>query len=246
MELFTIVAASVGILVASFFSTVSGFGFALVAMPFLTLVIPVKAAIIFIIAINLLLRLVNMYQVRRDFDWQTVLLTTAGSLLGMVPGSLVLRVLSGAQLQVFLGIVLLTATLLLSLQCTVKITHRTVGRIGAGMLAGFFGASTSVNGPPLALYFLNEQTPKELMRANLIWFFGLSGICTILTNYLAGNTSEFTQWQLLLCCLPTMLLGIWLGERFFHRLNQQLFRRLSLIVVLAGSLSMLYNGLRNL
>ena len=79
MDYFTIIAAAGGIFTASLFSTVSGFGFALVAMPFLTQIMPVKEAIIFIILMNLLLRLINMYQVRKQFDWQTVALTTAGS-----------------------------------------------------------------------------------------------------------------------------------------------------------------------
>ena len=158
MDYSIILLAAVGIFTASLFSTVSGFGFALVAMPFLTQIMPVKTAIIFIILMNLLLRLINMYQVRKEFDWNTVLMTTIGSLVGMYPGSMVLKLMPAAQLEIFLGLVLLTATLLLSLQCTVKITNKTAGRLGAGMIAGFFGASTSVNGPPLALYFLNEKT----------------------------------------------------------------------------------------
>ncbi len=110
-----ILLAAVGIFTASLFSTVSGFGFALVAMPFLTQIMPVKTAIIFIILMNLLLRLINMYQVRKEFDWNTVLMTTIGSLVGMYPGSMVLKLMPAAQLEIFLGLVLLTATLLLSL-----------------------------------------------------------------------------------------------------------------------------------
>lgn len=245
MDYFTIIAAAGGIFTASLFSTVSGFGFALVAMPFLTQIMPVKEAIIFIILMNLLLRLINMYQVRKQFDWQTVALTTAGSLIGMYPGSQVLRLLGAAQLEIFLGLVLLVAAILLSLQCTVKITNRTAGRLGAGMIAGFFGASTSVNGPPLALYFLNEKTDKNLMRANLIWFFGLSGIMTIVTNYMAGNVHD-VNWVLLLIATPAMFVGILAGERLFYRVNQELFRKLALLVVLIGAMIMFVSGWRAL
>ena len=45
-----------------FFSTVSGFGFALVAMPVLTLVMSVKAAVIFVLLLNLVLRAITMYR----------------------------------------------------------------------------------------------------------------------------------------------------------------------------------------
>ena len=47
----TAIILTIGIIfAASFFSTVSGFGFALVAMPVLTLVMSVKAAVIFAVA----------------------------------------------------------------------------------------------------------------------------------------------------------------------------------------------------
>lgn len=83
------------------FSTVSGFGFALVAMPVLTLVMSVKAAVIFVLLLNLVLRAITMYRVRDGFDKETVILTTLGSIIGMLPGSWVLKVLPAAQLEVF-------------------------------------------------------------------------------------------------------------------------------------------------
>lgn len=81
-------------------------------------------------------------------------------------------------------------------------------------MSGFFGASTSVSGPPLVLYFLNEKLPKDVMRANMIWFFGLSGFLTVLVNYFYGNVSGTVDWSLLLYTIPVMLLAIWLGENF--------------------------------
>ena len=230
------------IFAASFFSTVSGFGFALVAMPVLTLVMSVKAAVIFVLLLNLVLRAITMYRVRKGFDKETVILTTLGSIIGMLPGSWVLKVLPAAQLEVFLGAVLVVATVLLSLQCTLPIKNKTCGRLGAGI----FGASTSVSGPPLVLYFLNEKLPKDVMRANMIWFFGLSGFLTVLVNYFYGNVSGTVDWSLLLYTILVMLLAIWLGEKFFYRLNQHLFRKLALTVVLIGALMLLWSGWQNL
>ena len=244
----TAIILTIGIIfAASFFSTVSGFGFALVAMPVLTLVMSVKAAVIFVLLLNLVLRAITMYRVRDGFDKENVILTTLGSVVGMVPGSRVLKVLlPAARLEVFLGAVLVAATVLLSLQCTLPIRNKTCGRLGAGILGGFFGASTSVSGPPLVLYFLNEKLPKDVMRANMIWFFGLSGFLTVLVNYFYGNVSGTVDWSLLLYTIPVMLLAIWLGEKFFYRLNQHLFRKLALTVVLIGALMLLWSGWQNL
>ena len=70
-------------------------------MPVLTLVMSVKAAVIFVLLLNLVLRAITMYRVRDGFDKETVILTTLGSVVGMVPGSWVLKVLPAAQLEVF-------------------------------------------------------------------------------------------------------------------------------------------------
>ena len=138
----TAIILTIGIIfAASYFST----------MPVLTLVMPVKAAVIFVLLLNLVLRTITMYRVRDGFDKETVILTTLGSVVGMVPGSWVLKVLPAARLEMFLGAVLVAATVLLSLQCTLPIRNKTCGRLGAGILSGFFGASTSVSGRPLGL-----------------------------------------------------------------------------------------------
>ena len=236
---YTAIILTIGIIfAASFFSTVSGFGFALVAMPVLTLVMSVKAAVIFVLLLNLVLRAITMYRVREGYDKATVILTTLGSVVGMLPGSWVL--------EVFLGAVLVVATVLLSLQFTLPIKNKPCGRFAAGILSGFFGASTSVSGPPLVLYFINEKLPKDVMRANMIWFFGLSGFLTVLVNYFYGNVSGTIDWSWLLYTIPVMLLAIWLGEKFFYRLNQHLFRKLALAVVLVGALMLLWSGWQNL
>ena len=244
---YTAIILTIGIIfAASFFSTVSGVGFALVAMPVLTLVMSVKAAVIFVLLLNLVLRAITMYRVREGYDKATVILTTLGSVVGMLPGSWVLKVLPAAQLEVFLGAVLVVATVLLSLKFTLPIQNKPCGRFAAGILSGFFGASTSVSGPPLVLYFINEKLPKDVMRANMIWFFGLSGFLTVLVNYFYGNVSGTIDWSLLLYTIPVMLLAIWLGEKFFYRLNQHLFRKLALAVVLVGALMLLWSGWQNL
>ncbi|WP_405379488.1 sulfite exporter TauE/SafE family protein [Phascolarctobacterium sp.] len=243
MEVFNLLAAGAIIFVGSFFATVSGFGFALVATPPLCLVMPVKWAIIFVLVLTVLLRALTMYRVWGQFNGRTVMLTSIGSFIGMLPGSKVLNIIPVVKLELFLGVVLILATLLMSLQYTVPIKNKTLGRLGAGVLSGFFGASTSVSGPPLVLYFLNEHTAKEEMRANMIWIFGVTGILMVGASYWAGNISAVENWDYMYTMIPGTLLGIWAGEKMFRYLNQQLFRRLSLCIVLAGALMMLAHGI---
>lgn len=62
-------------------------------------------------------------------------------------------------------------------------------------------------------------------------------------SYWAGNISAVENWDYMYTMIPGTLLGIWAGEKMFRYLNQQLFRRLSLCIVLAGALMMLAHGI---
>ena len=246
MDLYNLTLAGLIIFIGSFFATVSGFGFALVATPLLAMIMPVKWAIIFILVLTVVLRILTMWRVWGEFNWKTVALTSIGSFVGMLPGSKVLHFISITHLQIFLGVVLLLATALMSLQYTVPIKNKTAGRLGAGILSGFFGACTSVSGPPLVLYFLNERTDKTEMRANLIWIFGVTGVLMVGASYWAGNIGTVGDLSYLYSMIPATFIGVLAGERMFRYLNQHLFRRLSLMIVLVGAVMMLFNGIREL
>ncbi|MDO4921660.1 MAG: sulfite exporter TauE/SafE family protein [Phascolarctobacterium sp.] len=246
MDIVNLLLAGGIIFLGSFFATISGFGFALVATPLLSLIMPVKWAIVFMLTLTVVLRSLTMLRVWGQFDWRTVLITSLGSFIGTVPGSMLLRRISVSSLELFLGVLLLVVTFLMSRQYTVKIANKTYGRLGAGILSGFFGACTSVGGPPLALYFLNEHTEKDLMRANMIWIFGLTGFLTLIVNYFVGNIGTVGDWTYLYTMLPGTLIGIWAGERLVFRLNQELFRRLSLLIVFFGAFMMLVSGWQGL
>ncbi|MBR5857831.1 MAG: sulfite exporter TauE/SafE family protein, partial [Phascolarctobacterium sp.] len=113
MELLMLCIPAFAIFLASFFATVTGFGFGLIAVPLMSLVISVKVAIICGLIITVLLRIITMYNTRKIFSWDVVLTTVLGSALGMLPGSYMLKIISLAHLKIFLGCVLIMATYLM-------------------------------------------------------------------------------------------------------------------------------------
>ena len=239
MEFLNLCIPALAIFLASFFATVTGFGFGLIAIPLMSLVISVKVAIICGLIITVLLRIITMYNTRKTFSWDVVLTTVLGSSLGMIPGSYMLKIISLAHLKIFLGCVLLR-------KYHLEIKSKTLGRLTAGFFSGFFGSSTSVAGPPLVIYFLNEGTEKDKMRANMIWIFGISFVGMLIVNFLMGNMQNITDWNIILPMIPAMILGIVLGEKFFERLDQVLFRKLALCIVCVGAVMMLISGVREI
>lgn len=246
MDIFSILAMSLIIMAASFFATASGFGFALVATPLLSLFISPKEAVLFIILLSIVLRTINMIKVWGTFDWNVVLVGTLGSMAGTIPGSWILKIFEISELQVFLGSVLLLVTIVMGCDVRLTASNKTVGRFFAGFFSGFFGSSTSVSGPPLMLYFLTEEMPKERLRANMVMIFSFGGFIMLLGSYLAGTLGLVDDLHLLAAMVPALLIGTYIGEKAFYKINQHLFRRLALIIVCVGAVMMLVNGLREM
>ena len=166
MDYFVLTVASLILFAATFFSTVTGFGFALIAAPVLTMVMGPKETVVFVIIAGVIVRVIMMWRTWGEFEWPTVLITAAGSLLGIIPGAYLLKVADANHLKILLGIALLLVTLLMELNFVPEVKNKKLGRVSAGFLSGFFSATTSISGPPIALYFLSENMEKNLLRQN--------------------------------------------------------------------------------
>ncbi len=242
MDIYTLVVGLAAVFLASFFATVSGFGFALVCAPLLSLVLPLKCVVIFVPFLSVIMRVATMYTTWRDVNWKVVAMICTGCLVGIIPGSLILKVLPAWALGLLLGSVLIVAIILMAMRFKLVVKNKIAGRLGTGFLAGFFGAATSVNGPPIALYFLNEQMEKTQMRANMIWIFGVNFIVTATTYLFVDTYSVVDDWTVFFYLLPANFVGLYLGEKFAKKVSQELFRKLSMIIVAAGGIMMLVSS----
>ncbi|MCQ2358705.1 MAG: sulfite exporter TauE/SafE family protein [Phascolarctobacterium sp.] len=246
MDILTITVGSIAIFTASFFASVSGFGYALIATPLLSMVVPLKTTIIFILFLTMIMRVFTMYTTFKDMDIKTVATVSVGCLIGIQPGSWVLNYLSAPTLGLYLSVALLFFITLNIINFRFVIKRQTLGRLGCGIVSGFFGASTSVSGPPIVLYFLNEDMEKTLMRSNMTWIFGFTLLSTAITYFFTGAYNFVEDWTVFYYLVPANLVGVFLGDRCAKKLSQELFRKLTLIIVTLGTIMMLINSIQRL
>ncbi|MEM8787993.1 MAG: sulfite exporter TauE/SafE family protein [Pseudomonadota bacterium] len=113
--------------------------------------------------------------------------------------------------------------------------------IGGG-IAGVFGGLAGVWGPPIVLYLLAREVPKtEMVRAQGISYLIGSVILVgahIPSGVLNGVTAPFTA-LLVIPALTGMALGVWVQDR----LDQALFRKATLAVLILAGLNLLRRGL---
>jgi|GEM_PF-50829 len=243
MSLLALVSINLTFIVATFFNVVTGFGFAIIAVPILSLLLGPKASILYIAVSSLLLKIIMIWRTRHDFEWPVLEWTIAGVILGVVPGSYVLMIISSSDLNLFLGGVLLVAVYLMGKKIKLPVRNLRWGRFWAGILSGFFTGCTSVGGPPLAVWFANEEMPKVSMRANLTWIFASGSILMMLGSVFTGTIHEIGDWHNILYMLPGLIIGDRLGQYWFKRIDQERFQKLLVLIVLLGAVASLFTGI---
>ena len=154
-----------------------------------------------------------------------------------------LNAISPAYLQILLGTVLVIVLFMMGMHLDLSVKNKTVGRITAGFLSGFSAATTSISGPPVALYFLTEGRDKLVTRANMCWIFAFGNIGTMFSLVLSGSSISGDLMLLAAYVTMPMLLGTWIGERCFYKINQHLFIRLTQIFIVIGACTALYRGI---
>lgn len=160
---------------------------------------------------------------------------------------LVAQLVTAIPTQVFylvLGIpvVILSVIQLLGLRFRVPPHHRTLVEWGVGLLAGGFGGLTGTWGPPTVLYLIALETPKakQILVQGVV--YGLGSVSLLAGHLQSGVLNAVTlPWSAALL-LPGFV-GMHLGFRLGDRLNPDLFRKLTLIVLIVAGANLVRRGL---
>jgi len=232
------------ILFAGVVQTVTGFAYALIAVPLLTMVTGPRDAIMLVLFTGMLMKVVMVYKTWQEGDFSRIWLIFIASLFGALPGVYVLRWIDDGALKIFISIVLLFCTAGLCAQCKVAVQRPWLAKSMVGVISGFLGATTAFNGPPIVLYMMNENEDKVMMRANLVRYFMLGNIATLSMSVYMGSLLIGQDILIYIAlALPAVALSWWLGNKVFQGLNPILFRRIAMMIIGCSAVVTLGTGL---
>lgn len=231
-------------LLASVAQGLTGFGFALIVLPFFLLVADVRDAVV----LSTLLGTVNVallaVRVWRDVPWQTVLRLLVGTLAGMPFGLAVLLLAPQEALRI--GIGLSAVVMAGALARGLRIRSRSAtSEIAVGAAAGVLRTSTGMPGPPVVLYLQGRGYSPEAFRAALTMFFLLGSLASI-GAFLGADVVTGNALMLTAVALPAVFAGNWTGDRLLRLVDVTLFRRLVLLLLVATALSAVGSSLQRL
>jgi uncharacterized membrane protein YfcA len=224
---------------ASFIQSITGFGFAAVSAPLLLFFINPNYVVGLTVFGALISNFWVIYKTKGKSDPKLVWPMFIASLVGILPGVYLLRIVDASVLKLCIGILILLMAMFMAGNYVIKIKRIRLAAIFVGIVSGFLGGSTSLNGPPVALFFMNQQQEKETLRKNIVHYFCFANIATLIIMYLM-KTLDINAFIESIYVVPGVLIGAWIGEKVFVKISMSVFRKISItIIFLCGVISII-------
>lgn len=220
----------------------TGFGFALVSVPILVILLSPKIVVPIVLMHAILINLIILREARKWVDLKRIWPLMIAGIAGIPLGTYLLIVLDVSILKVFIGAVIIPFAIASFMGSRKQIKNEKLAFAPVGFISGLLGASTTLAGPPVILFFVNQGVEKQIFRANLVAYFTVLSSATIFAFMLGGIITEVAI-KYAIWFLPATILGAIIGIKLAHKVAEKLFRNIALIIVTVAGLLSITSGL---
>ncbi|XXM72538.1 sulfite exporter TauE/SafE family protein [Lysinibacillus sphaericus] len=229
------------IFIASTLQTSTGFGFSIMATPFLLLLFKPAEAIQINLILSLLISIALIWKIRESINFELVRKLITGSLAGVPAGLLIFMSIDDfTTFNIVVSIILLVLTLLLIMKFRINRTPLRDYLIGG--ISGILTTSIGMPGPPLLLYFTGTDTKKEVLRSTTLAFYLFIYLISLITQLMFTGTNP-TIWKSSLYAIPLVFLGLLAGQYLFNWVNQRIFTIFTYFLLTFTGLYLLINSI---
>ena len=217
----------------------TGFGYSLFSLPLLVLIMPASSAVPMLSATSIFLNLLVFYRARKSLrpGWIMPLLVSGVAALPL--GIWLLKTMDQGALKMIIGsLVVLSSSAFLS-GFRVKLRNERWAMIPVGLASGVLNGATTFSGPPVILFFTNQNVGKSEFRAGLAFYFLALNLVAV-PAFIAGGLFSGGVALRTLYLFPAVVAGALLGVGFSERISQKLFNRVALwVLAMLGVFSVL-------
>ncbi|VBB08216.1 sulfite exporter taue/safe [Lucifera butyrica] len=220
----------------------AGFGNPLLSNPLMAMRLDNKV----ITPANLILdMLVNAYIVwknRKAFELKIALPVAVWIMLGVIPGTLFLKLGSPWVIKVLLGILIIglgveMATRNSGQNVKSNVFIRNIVSVSSGIMAGLFGINM------LFLSYLERvSVERQQFRSNICFVFLIENIFRSML-YVVNDMFTTYSLQIVLISVPAAILGVWCGSRIDKSMQEHSVKKLIIGIFILGGISILIKAL---
>jgi uncharacterized membrane protein YfcA len=210
--------------IATLMRSTFGFGESLVAVPLLSLFLPIVVAVPLSVIISILIALVVVVQDHHKIHFNSAKWLIIFALFGIPIGLLVLIYGNEQAVKIGLGIIIILYALysLIGKNSVTLDTDNKFWLFTCGFLSGILGGAYGLNGPPLVVYGNMRKWSAQHFRATLqAYFLPVSLVGTI--GYAIKGLVTTAVLKYFLIALPAAIPAIYLGRYLNFKLKDHTF-----------------------
>lgn len=242
LDLFSLIVTLTSIFAAGIIRGYSGFGFAMVAVTSISLVLPPVRVVPLVLILEVLASIRLLPQVWRDIDWFSLRWLLAGALFATPFGVYLLANIPVVPMRISISLLVLIAAILLLYGWAWR---RLPGRsliLTTGVACGILNGAAAIGGPPVILFYLSSPAGVVVSRASIIaYFLGIDAMSLAMASIQGLVT--FNTLLLTIACMLPLYLSIAIGSRMFIKIDKDSFRQHVLILLIILSVAGLLRGI---
>ncbi|CAB0149857.1 hypothetical protein PSI9734_00434 [Pseudidiomarina piscicola] len=219
---------------------ITGFGSGLVAVPFLSLLLPLPQLTPLLSVINVAMAVYLCWLLRHHFTWykwRSLLIT---GILGSLIGNTALIYLPIQILQQGMALFVISAGLIFWFGLQFRLAATPLQQSTTGLLSGFANGALTLGGPPVVLFLTASRLNRSEFRATLALFFLVLGLTNVSSFALQGSYS-YANIPTFVALLIGAIAGAFTGHSVSHLLPEKVFRKLTLSIVIGAGLMVLFS-----
>ena len=233
---------------ASLVQSATGFGFALIAVPFFLIVLNSSDAIQVVIIITLITSMVHWVLIRKETPLNLLRWLFVGCILGFPLGILIYMHLELNALKMLIAVLIILISIhngwqMFSNHRATRLPDprrvKPVALTAVGITSGMMASSMAMPGPPLMLYLASTALDKNQIRATMFAFFTFSYAGALIMQSIFVGVGR-QSWEMSALLTPVAIAGLIVGQFLSKRISETYFKALVLIILLLmGSIMLL-------
>lgn len=234
--------AAFSILMAAVARGYAGFGFSMIAIMLLSLVLPPAKTVPAILLLEIAASVWLLPQVWKKIHWRSLVWLSVGVVITTPLGAYLLAVTPPRHLNIAIAVAVLASSILLGRGFSLKVMPNKAWTVLIGMATGLLNGAAALGGPPVILFYFSSPAGVDVSRASLIAYFFFTDCFALGANAVGGLVNGDTLLFGAAMAVP-LLLGLIIGSRSYARTSPETFKKAVLLLLAVLSTAVLIRSL---
>ena len=231
------------VVVAYVVLAIGGFGSALMSIPLLALMLPVKLVVPLVLIVDFVATATSGMRFRRDVALGELKPLLPWTALGLIAGVTLLVRLPQHWVLLALGLFIFGYAIYSLAYHERTSTCSRWWSIPTGLSGGVISGLFGMGGPMYVVYLARRIAEPPRLRATLSTIFSLNAAARLMLFLFSGLLLQLEVWIAALYLLPFMALGLFIGHRIHLRLDRTQIARLVSLLLLGTGVSILWKAI---